>query len=193
MEPSTLRFTPSGAAAPGPPRSAAAALLSTPVATQVIPRPWVGSGASWVSVRQEGAPDNKHQGKYPTHASQPVEAAQAPDATARAGGAGGGGSAGVPIAPPTGARLVGAQRRTTKYGNKYERAKLVGEWATRLSLGEDPELDLSTIPEAERHKFSNPIHLALLALRTKSMPLGIRRVFSDGAYEDWFLDELVFF
>lgn len=84
------------------------------------------------------------------------------------------------------------KRLTTKYGTKYEKARLLGEWATRISQGVDPCVDLSKLPEKERSKYTDPLLLAQKALADKTMPLGIRRFLEDGSYEDWFLDELVF-
>jgi DNA-directed RNA polymerase subunit K/omega len=84
------------------------------------------------------------------------------------------------------------KRLTTKYGSKYEKARLLGEWATKVSLGADPCVDLSKLPEKERQKYTDPLVLAQKALVDKTMPLGIRRFLEDGSYEDWFLDELIF-
>lgn len=83
-------------------------------------------------------------------------------------------------------------RLTTRYGTKYEKSRLEGEWATRISNGEDPGIDLSSLPEKEKAKFSDPLVIAKKALKDKTMPLGVRRFLPDGTFEDWFLDELVF-
>jgi hypothetical protein len=100
--------------------------------------------------------------------------------------------------PPTGAAApvlvdVATPRRTTRYGSKYEKAKLLGAWANKVSLlGVDTAIDLSTVPEKERGKYSDPLAIAEKALQDKTMPLGVRRFLPDGSHEDWFLDQLIF-
>lgn len=87
----------------------------------------------------------------------------------------------------------GVRRRlTTRYGSKYEKARLLGEWATQVSQGADPCVDMSKVPEKQRHKLIDPLAIAQKAFEDKTMPLGIRRYLPDGSHEDWRLDELTF-
>jgi hypothetical protein len=82
---------------------------------------------------------------------------------------------------------AGRTRSTSRYGTKYERTKLIGEYAHLLSLGAEPPVNLLSLPEHERANFANPNHIAEHALLHKTLPLGIRRHLSDGSHEDWFL------
>ena len=84
------------------------------------------------------------------------------------------------------------KRLTTRYGSKYEKARLLGEWATQVSQGADPCIDLSKIPEKDRHRYTDPLAIAQKAFEDKTMPLGIRRYLPDGSHEDWRLNELSF-
>ena len=84
------------------------------------------------------------------------------------------------------------ERQTPKYGSKYEKARLLGEWATQVSLGAPPCIDLSKIPEKDRAKYTDPLAIAQKAFEDKTMPLVIRRYLPDGSHEDWSLHELTF-
>jgi DNA-directed RNA polymerase subunit K/omega len=84
-------------------------------------------------------------------------------------------------------------RQTSRYGTKFERARLVGEWAERISAGDDPRVDLSAIDERSRDRYVDPLNLAELALDQKTIPLAVRRFFADGSHEDWPARDLVFF
>jgi DNA-directed RNA polymerases I, II, and III subunit RPABC2 len=44
--------------------------------------------------------------------------------------------------------------------------------------------------ELEREE-TNPLEIAMLELKARSLPLLIRRTFPDGSYEDWSVNDLV--
>ena len=90
---------------------------------------------------------------------------------------------------PVGTR---AKRLTTRYGTKYEKASLLGNWATQISNGADPGVDLSKIPEKDRSRYIDPLTLAQKAFEDKTIPLIVRRYLPDGSFEDWTLQELTF-
>jgi DNA-directed RNA polymerase subunit K/omega len=147
--------------------------------------------------------DHKHSMEVEVTPSNPTSAATQPDSgqprgDARTGLVGQGGSSAattsVLVSSSSGQSLANGAvaRRTTRYGSKYEKARLLGEWATQICMGADPCVDLGAVPEKERERYSDPLALAEKALEDKTMPLGIRRFLLDGKYEDWFLDDLVF-
>ena len=76
-----------------------------------------------------------------------------------------------------------AERITTPYMTKYEKAKLVGIRATQISEGADIMVDL--------HGETDPLMIAIKELKQRKCPLIIRRRFPDGSYEDWTTNELI--
>ena len=78
---------------------------------------------------------------------------------------------------------VGAQRTTTRYLTKYERARVTGTRALQISLGAPVTVD----PEGE----TDPLKIATKELMERKVPIVIRRFMPDGSYEDWNVDELI--
>lgn len=76
-----------------------------------------------------------------------------------------------------------ADRITTRYLTKYERARLLGTRALQLSMNAPPMVEL----EGE----TDPLQIANKELRERKIPLVIRRFLPDGSFEDWSLDELI--
>ena len=87
------------------------------------------------------------------------------------------------VLPASGSAIDKANRMTTRYLTKYERARVLGTRALQLSLNAPPMVEL----EGE----SDPLQIAAKELREKKLPLLIRRFLPDGSYEDWGLDELI--
>ncbi|KAF2403228.1 DNA-directed RNA polymerases I [Trichodelitschia bisporula] len=76
-----------------------------------------------------------------------------------------------------------AERKTTPYMTKYERARILGTRALQISMNAPVLVDL----EGE----TDPLQIALKELREKKIPLIVRRYLPDGWYEDWSCEELL--
>ncbi len=93
-------------------------------------------------------------------------------------------SASANDAPADPRRVPDAERTTTRFLTKYERARVLGTRALQLSLSAPPMVDVA---EGE----SDPLQIAARELAERRLPLVVRRFLPDGAYEDWRLDELI--
>lgn len=93
-----------------------------------------------------------------------------------------GAAAAVVGSNPSGA-TSNANKITTRYLTKYERARLLGTRALQLSMNAPPlvELDGET----------DPLKIAAKELRERKLPLIVRRYLPDGSFEDWSLEELI--
>ena len=87
-------------------------------------------------------------------------------------GAGAGASAGVADKP---ARA--AQRITTRYMTKYEKARILGTRALQLSMNAPPMVEV--------RDETDPLKIAMLELKEGKVPIVVRRYLPDGSYEDW--------
>ena len=76
-----------------------------------------------------------------------------------------------------------AQRITTKYLTKYERARVLGTRALQISMNAPVMVDL----DGE----TDPLKIAEKELRERKIPIIIRRYLPDGSHEDWAVDELI--
>jgi len=76
-----------------------------------------------------------------------------------------------------------ADRITTPYMTKYERARVLGTRALQISMNAPVLVEL----EGE----SDPLQIALKELRQRKIPITIRRFLPDGSFEDWNVDELI--
>jgi len=76
-----------------------------------------------------------------------------------------------------------ADRITTRYMTKYERARVLGTRALQISMNAPVMVDLAGE--------TDPLKIATKELREKKIPMIIRRYLPDGSYEDWSLDELI--
>jgi DNA-directed RNA polymerase I, II, and III subunit RPABC2 len=75
------------------------------------------------------------------------------------------------------------QRTTTPYMTKYERARVLGTRALQISMGAPVMVEL----EGE----TDPLKIAMKELKSKKIPIIIRRFLPDSSYEDWAVDELI--
>eukprot|EP00523_Entomoneis_sp_CCMP467_P001969 CAMPEP_0168749692 /NCGR_PEP_ID=MMETSP0724-20121128/16853_1 /TAXON_ID=265536 /ORGANISM="Amphiprora sp., Strain CCMP467" /LENGTH=161 /DNA_ID=CAMNT_0008797621 /DNA_START=20 /DNA_END=505 /DNA_ORIENTATION=- len=76
-----------------------------------------------------------------------------------------------------------AERITTKYLTKYERARVLGTRALQISMNAPVMVDL----DGE----TDPLRIAEKELRERKIPIIIRRYLPDGSHEDWKIDELI--
>ncbi|KAJ3488780.1 hypothetical protein NLG97_g6133 [Lecanicillium saksenae] len=80
-------------------------------------------------------------------------------------------------------KIPDAERNTTPYMTKYERARILGTRALQISMNAPVLVDL----EGE----TDPLQIAIKELREKKIPLIVRRYLPDGYYEDWTCEELL--
>ena len=84
----------------------------------------------------------------------------------------------------TGAPSTAATERiTTRYLTKYERARVLGTRALKISMNAPVMVDL----DGE----TDPLKIAEKELRERKIPIIIRRYLPDGSHEDWGVDELI--
>ncbi|KAK0524973.1 subunit common to RNA polymerases I, II, and III [Tilletia horrida] len=76
-----------------------------------------------------------------------------------------------------------AERMTTPYLTKYERARILGTRALQISMN----APVLVAVEGE----TDPLAIAQKELAEKRIPLVIRRYLPDGSYEDWQVSELI--
>merc|ERR1711871_1520843 len=74
-----------------------------------------------------------------------------------------------------------AERTTTKYMTKYERARILGTRALQISMGAPVLVDL----KGE----TDPLDIANKELKRGRIPLMVRRYMPDGSKEDWHVHE----
>jgi DNA-directed RNA polymerase I, II, and III subunit RPABC2 len=76
-----------------------------------------------------------------------------------------------------------AKRITTPFMTKYERARVLGTRALQISMCAPIMVEL----EGE----TDPLQIAMKELKSKKIPIIIRRYLPDGSWEDWSIDELI--
>jgi len=76
-----------------------------------------------------------------------------------------------------------AERVTSKYLTKYERARVLGTRALQISMNAPVTVAL----DGE----TDPLAIAMKELRERRIPIIIRRYLPDNSYEDWRIDELI--
>ncbi|GMM31975.1 DNA-directed RNA polymerase core subunit [Martiniozyma asiatica (nom. inval.)] len=76
-----------------------------------------------------------------------------------------------------------AERTTTPFMTKYERARILGTRALQISMNAPVLVDI----EGE----TDPLQIAMKELAAKKIPLVVRRYLPDGSYEDWSVEELI--
>jgi len=76
-----------------------------------------------------------------------------------------------------------AKKITTPYMTKYERARLLGTRALKIAMCAPVMVEL----EGE----TDPLQIAMKELKSRKIPIIIRRYLPDGSYEDWGIDELI--
>jgi DNA-directed RNA polymerase I, II, and III subunit RPABC2 len=76
-----------------------------------------------------------------------------------------------------------ADRMTTPYLTKYEKARVLGTRALQISLSAPTLVDVTNE--------TDPIQIAMKELREKKMPFYVRRYLPDGSFEDWDVNELI--
>ncbi len=90
-------------------------------------------------------------------------------------GAGAGASDGKAVAP--------AERITTRYMTKYEKARILGTRALQLSMNAPPMVEV--------RDETDPLKIAMMELKEQKIPIIVRRYLPDGSYEDWSASELI--
>ena len=76
-----------------------------------------------------------------------------------------------------------AERVTTPFLTKYERARVLGTRALQISMNAPVMVDIAGE--------TDPLKIAEKELREKKIPIVIRRYLPDGSHEDWPLRELI--
>ncbi len=84
---------------------------------------------------------------------------------------------------PDGEGVRSANRVTTPYMTKYERARVLGTRALQIAMCAPVMVEL----EGE----TDPLQIAMKELKQRKIPIIIRRYMPDGSYEDWGIDELI--
>lgn len=79
--------------------------------------------------------------------------------------------------------VAAAERVTTRYLTKYERARVLGTRALQISMNAPVMVDL----DGE----TDPLRIAEKELRERKIPIIVRRYLPDGSHEDWGIDELI--
>lgn len=79
--------------------------------------------------------------------------------------------------------VAAAERITTRYLTKYEKARVLGTRALQISMNAPVMVDL----DGE----TDPLKIAEKELRERKIPIIIRRYMPDGSHEDWAVDELI--
>ncbi len=82
-----------------------------------------------------------------------------------------------------GRSVAAAERITTRYLTKYEKARVLGTRALQISMNAPVMVDL----DGE----TDPLKIAEKELRERKIPIIIRRYMPDGSHEDWSVDELI--
>lgn len=79
-------------------------------------------------------------------------------------------------------KTASAERVTTPFMTKYERARILGTRALQIAMGAPVMVEL----EGE----TDPLEIARKELKGHKIPIIIRRYLPDGSFEDWGVDEL---
>jgi DNA-directed RNA polymerase I, II, and III subunit RPABC2 len=93
------------------------------------------------------------------------------------------GGAGDPASNTSSSRTAAAERVTTRYLTKYERARVLGTRALQISMNAPVMVDLNGE--------TDPLRIAEKELRERKIPIILRRYLPDGSHEDWGVDELI--
>lgn len=80
-------------------------------------------------------------------------------------------------------KVPDAERITSRFMTKYERARILGSRALQISKNAPLMVD----PGEE----SDPYKLAEMELDKRKVPFIVRRYLPDGSYEDWKVSELI--
>lgn len=76
-----------------------------------------------------------------------------------------------------------AERTTTPFMTKYEKARVLGTRALQISMNAPVMVDV----DGE----IDPLKIAAKELREKKVPMIVRRYLPDGCYEDWPVHDLI--
>lgn len=82
-------------------------------------------------------------------------------------------------------KIPNAERNTRGYLTKFERAKIIGVRAQQIALGAVPNIELP-----QGHHLT-PREIAREELNQKKTPIVIHRIYHDGKYEAWKVEELL--
>ncbi len=77
-----------------------------------------------------------------------------------------------------------ANRTTTPYLTKYERARILGTRALQITKNAPILVDIDPSD-------TDPLKIAEKELQARKIPFIIRRFLPDGSYEDWKINELI--
>ncbi len=80
------------------------------------------------------------------------------------------------------AGMEAAEKTTTRFMTKYERARVLGTRALQISMGAPVLVEIGGE--------TDPLAIALKELKAGKVPLTIRRRLPDGSYEDWNVQDL---
>jgi len=75
-------------------------------------------------------------------------------------------------------------RKTSPFMTKFELARLAGTRALQLSMNAPVTI---AVPSNE----TDPLKIALLELKARTLPLIVRRYLPDGSFEDWPVSDLI--
>jgi DNA-directed RNA polymerase I, II, and III subunit RPABC2 len=81
-------------------------------------------------------------------------------------------------------RKANAEKVSSNYMTKYERARVLGTRAMQISR------NAPIMVELEPHE-TDPLVIAEKELREKQIPFIVRRYLPDGSYEDWPVSDLI--
>ena len=84
---------------------------------------------------------------------------------------------------PQGKSQNSANRVTSPYMTKYERARVLGTRALQIAMCAPVMVEL----EGE----TDPLQIAMKELKQRKIPIVVRRYMPDGSFEDWGIDELI--
>uniref|UniRef100_A0A8R1V873 DNA-directed RNA polymerases I, II, and III subunit RPABC2 n=1 Tax=Pristionchus pacificus TaxID=54126 RepID=A0A8R1V873_PRIPA len=88
----------------------------------------------------------------------------------------------IDILPSTDKGTASAEKVTTPYMTKYERARVLGTRALQIAMGAPVMVEL----EGE----TDPLEIARKELKQRRIPIIVRRYLPDGSFEDWAVDQL---
>lgn len=89
----------------------------------------------------------------------------------------------IDVLPADEVEKKAAEKITTPYMTKYERARVLGTRALQIAMCAPVMVEL----EGE----TDPLQIAMKELKQRKIPIIIRRYLPDGSYEDWGIDELI--
>ena len=93
-------------------------------------------------------------------------------------------------APPELRQRVGDERLSAPNLSHFDKAALIGARAKQISLRAPIQIPLELRVDSKGKPIIDPGEIARLELKHGVFPLKIIRIFADGTYEEWSVDEL---